>query len=223
MKKSIIIILVILLTLGITACTGNRKEEASPEPTKEPVITNSPEPSQTPEPEPDPDEDEDAVLYRFAYEQEDILDTMFDSEPINPINADISFTDQGLELTVKDIADPYFYLPMPNSVLDISKYPILKMRIQNSEMVEEGEFYIGFDGEEIAGDDQNYNFDIEVTDDWQDVYLDLRDLKPEANTITTFRADLLAGPPISTIIVLDYIGFFPSLEAAEAYTPPNLR
>lgn len=188
---------------------------------KHPEPTATPEP--TPTPEPDPDENVDAILYRFGYEGEDIIDSMFDGVDLTPMNAILEYTDDGLLITVQGAADPYFSIPLPEGSIDVEKYPILRIDFKHSSKLTQGQFYIGFDGEAIVGSDQNYFFTVSDAEDWQTAYLNFAELKPGAQTITSFRADIISGAPIDSTIVLDFLGFFPTKEAAEAYIPPNHR
>ena len=52
----------------------------------------------------------DAVLYRFALEGENIIDTMFEGNDINPTYAEAEFT-EGLHLTVVDFHDLFSTYP----------------------------------------------------------------------------------------------------------------
>ena len=229
LRKLFSLILVILLVVSFVGCgkDSDKDNDKTPEPTDTPVPTATPEPTDTPEPTPeptpDPDADVDAILYRFALEGEDIIYSMFDGMDINATNAEIEFTEEGLFITVVDLHDPYFLIPLPDGAIDVTKYPIMKMLFKNSSKTPNGEFYMGFDGEAITGIDQNVSYSVEPTDDWQDVYLNFSEIRPNAETLTTFRADLLANPPVDSTITVDYIGFFTSMEAAQEYTPPNRR
>ncbi len=224
-KKLFLVLVAVLFILALAGC-NNGGEEPTPEPTATPVPTATPKPTDTPEPTPtptpDPDADVDAILYRFAFEGEDIIDTMFNGF-INAMNAIMEYTEEGLLITVENQTDPYFYVPFPDGYLDLAQYPYFKILFKNSSKTTRGQLYIGFDGEQIASDTQHYGFDLEETDDWQEVILNLSELKEGAETITAFRADLLGNPPLDSTITIDYFGFFATLEDAENYVPPNRR
>lgn len=53
--------------------------------------------------------------------------------------------------------------------------------------------------------------------------MDFSKIKPNADTITSFRADIIGNAPIDSTITLDFLGFFKTMEEADAYTPPNRR
>jgi hypothetical protein len=139
------------------------------------------------------------------------------------MNAIMEYTEEGLLITVEKQTDPYFFVPFPDGYLDLSEYPYFKLLFKNSSKITAGQLYIGFDGEQITSDEQHYRFDAEETDDWQEVIINLSELKEGAETITAFRADLLGNPPLESTITIDYFGFFATLEAAEEYVPPNRR
>jgi len=179
-------------------------------------------PEPTPSPTPDPDAEVKAILYRFAFEGEDIVDTMFEGF-IRPTNAELEFTEEGLVITVITKPDPYFYIPFPDGFLELSEYPYLKMFFKHTTGVTRGQFYIAFDGEKISGPDQHYDFQADPSEEWQEVIINLGELKEGAETITALRADILASPPLDSTITVDYIGFFATLEEAENYVPPNRR
>jgi len=220
-----LIVIAFIMVVSLAACK-KAGEENTPEPTGTPVPTATPVPTDTPEPTPsptpDPDADVNAILYRFAFEGEDIVDTMFNGK-ITSMNCSMEYTEDGLLITVENQTDPYFYVPFPDGFLDLAEFPYFKILFKNSSKSTRGQLYIGFDGEQIQGSDQHYSFEAEATDDWQTVIIDLRELKEGAETITAFRADILAGPPIDSTITVDYFGFFATLEDAEQYTPPNRR
>jgi hypothetical protein len=117
-KKLLLLLLIALMVVSFIGCKGGGGTDKTPEPTDTPAPTDTPEPTATPtptpEPTPDPDEGVDAVLYRFALEGENIIDTMFEGNDINPTYAEAEFTEEGLHLTVVDFHDPIFNLPMPD-------------------------------------------------------------------------------------------------------------
>lgn len=223
--KVLLIIMAVITVVSLAACKKGG-DEKTPEPTATAIPTDTPVPTPTPEPTPtptpDPDADVNAVLYRFAFEGEDIVDTMFNGK-ITSMNCSMEFTEDGLVITVENLTDPYFYVPFPDGYLDLAEHPYFKILFKNEAKANKGQLYIGFDGEQIASDAQHYAFDLEETDDWQEVILDLRELKEGAQTITSFRADLIGGPPLESTITVDYFGFFATLEEAENYQPPNRR
>ena len=227
MKKLLVITFVISLLFVFVACdtgdtgTPTKEPTATPVPTDTPEPTNSPAPTDTPEP--DPDEGVDAILYRFAYEGEEIIYNMFNGVKLQNMNSELEFTEEGLQVTVEGEADPYFYLPLPGNYIELDEYPIFLIRFKTDTKGNIGEVFIAFDGEAITGPDQNYRFEFEKTEDWQVLSYDLRKLKEEAEGISNFRLDLLANPSIGDTYVIDYVGFFASQELADSYLPPNLR
>ncbi|HOA31059.1 MAG TPA: hypothetical protein PKM70_03950 [Clostridia bacterium] len=162
-------------------------------------------------------------MYRFALEGENILDTMFEGSNLVYTYVIPEFTEEGLHLTVVDFHDPIFFLPMPDGALDITEYPILKMIFKHTAGVSIGEFYVGCDGEAIAGPDQHVQFDVDPGEDWQEIYVDFSEKRPGRQTITEFRADILWDPPVDSTITIDFIGFFKTMEDAQNYQPPNRR
>ncbi|MGI6529689.1 MAG: hypothetical protein ACOX3J_08405 [Clostridia bacterium] len=226
-KKLLLLLLIALMVVSFIGCKGGGGTDKTPEPTDTPAPTDTPEPTATPtptpEPTPDPDEGVDAVLYRFALEGENIIDTMFEGNDINPTYAEAEFTEEGLHLTVVDFHDPIFNLPMPDGALDIHEYPIFKMIFKHTAGISDGEFYVACDGEAITGAGQHVKFNVDSGEDWQEVYLDFSELKPDKQTITEFRADILWNPPIDSTITIDFMGFFKTMEDAENYQPPNRR
>ena len=218
--KKLILMFVLILLIFITACTDT-STITTPEPTASAEPTATPVPTDTPVP--DIDDDIDAVLYRFAYEGENIVDSKFDGEELVHANCILKYTEEGLLITVAGMNDPYFFLPMPDDELDVRKYPILKMLFKDISKEENGELYLGFDFEQITSTDQNYTFPMATTGDWQAIYMDFSEIRPDANKLTLFRADIQGNPGIGSTITVDFIGFFQSLEAAEDYIPPNRR
>jgi hypothetical protein len=222
-RKILLLLLVCLMVVSFIGCKGG--EEETPEPTATPVPTDTPEPTPTPtptpEPTPDPDEGLDAILYRFALEGEEAFFRYGMVQGV--MNADLDYTDEGLTIIVLNQSDPYFTIPLPDGAIDITEYPIFKMLLKHNAGVTTGEFYVGFDGEAITGVQQNYTYTVDKGEDWQEIYIDWSEKKPEAQTITTFRADILGNPPVDSEIVIDFFGFFKTMEDAENYIPPNRR
>jgi hypothetical protein len=76
----------------------------------------------------------------------------------------------------------------------------------------------------VKSKNQARTFTAEATDEWQVIYMDFNEIKPEgAEILTDFRADILGGNIANSTITVDYFGFFKSMEEAEAYVPPNRR
>jgi len=232
-KRIICFMLMVLLVLAFVGCgNAGKKPNATnilvdttntPKPTATPKPTNTPDP--TPSPTPDIDAEVDAILYRFAYEGEEIVDNMFGGIPLKPMNSTHEYTEEGLLITIEDVADPYFNVPLPDDMIDITKYTIFKMHFKSSSKATGGQLYFGYDGDSIqAGMNQARTFKAEATDDWQVIYMDFSEIKFEgAEVLTAFRADILGGSISNSTITVDYFGFFKSMEDAKSYIPPNRR
>ena len=130
------------------------------------------------------DEGHGAILYRFALEGEEAFFRYGMVQGV--MNADLDYTDEGLTIIVLNQSDPYFTIPLPDGAIDITEYPIFKMLLKHNAGVTTGEFYVGFDGEAITGVQQNYTYTVDKGEDWQEIYIDWSEKKPEAQTITTF-------------------------------------
>ena len=144
---------------------------------------------------------------------------------MKPANSTHEYTDEGLLITVEDVPDPYFTVPLPEGMIDITEYAIFKMLFKNSAKATGGQMYFAYDGDKVGfGKNQARTFTAEATDEWQVIYMDFNEIKPEgAEILTDFRADILGGNIANSTITVDYFGFFKSMEDAESYVPPKRR
>lgn len=233
MKKSILIILSVLLVFIFAACNGAENTKmATPTPkateAATPGVTPTPSPTKEPTPVPTavPWADVDAILWNFKIDP-DLSHTEY-YIGITSTDAEVSYEEGvGLRVDVKG-QDPFFIIDTYDNTLagyNIEDYPILKIRILNKTVTKHGEIYAAFGSETIASGDQKYFFELQANaTEYQDMYFDFT---AKEGTISQLRFDLVNLTRVEEgvvvdysegyYVILEYAGFFKTMEEAQAY------
>ena len=242
MKKSLALILALVLTMSLFAACGSDEGEATatnkpattspakPTPTKAP--TEAPTATQAPEETKPPVEDDvDAQLFRFY----DNTSYMWDSDypvPAEGKNCYPSFND-ALFIDIKG-EDPFVKIDgrgegASDEFFSLAEYPVLKICLLNNTPSTELELFLAA-GE---GDKAEDCFHAEITaedEEFQTYVFDISKLKGRAfvearEELNHIRIDCVNYPGFTAESMYSfsvaYFGFFKTVEEAEAWTPSD--
>ena len=227
MKKLLLIVfLMFALVVTIVACTGDpATNETTAGTTEDETPTEAPEtepetPTKAPETEP-----VDPMAPVNVFEAADIFTiTRPDLGSLTPDC--VSIVDNYLHI-VPIGPDPYWY---PFFNVDGARYLVIRYRTDATDVYTQ--FYIGSSGEGPIGDENSLKQPVIADGEWHLAIFDTQPITDlglyDGSTVSFFRFDVLEGIhnveeggryplPEGCYIDVEYVAFFHSLEAAEAY------
>ncbi len=139
----------------------------------------------------------------------------------------LEITEEGyLSVEVGVGNDPQFYLNLPVTVDGPTRddYPVMLIRIKPSQGAPtNGEFY--FNTTEFAGPTAGGSVTVNYTDngEWQNAIVNLKSNKNFTGSLISLRYDIVGEAKEPCNFLIDYILFFSSTEAAQAFKHEDLE
>ncbi len=201
--------------------------EATPEtkPTESaPTEPPTPDPDATPTPEPI-----DAFVLDFYHETSDVYDMYLGDVSGAGQNCTWEWVENsGLEVNIT-ANDPYVAIDFLGDTFNLEEYHVMKLRIKNPTPCKILELFFPMSMGSIDATDVLQYARINASDtDFSEYVVDLTEVKGEnfvAREVGGIRLDLLSLdavigqlPDDGWTVAVDYLGFFPTVEAAEAYS-----
>lgn len=242
-KKILVVIMTLLLITTFVACRRDTDIEPTATPKTTPAATSEPteEPTPTVEPTPEvtrvPDPEVDAVIFNFFYENDYGHSLLGETQMIE------YRWEQGKGLAIfPQDKDPWIQVQPTtedDGEVNLTEYPIFKIRMQNKTPGTNFEAFIQRAGQAFAAGDQFTSTISPDATDFVDLIIDLRTLKGDAwvsennGVVSNIRLDLVnldaaqsailehAGDE-SIVIYVDYFGFFKTVEDAQNWTPTHV-
>lgn len=230
MKRiSILLILALIATLLLTACGGGVGSTENTTDTKAPVTTND---------NANDKESKPAVTDSKAPETTEPLETDVPLDPDMPANVVIGFKSQddvnkylshgsgltyaydeesqSMKITCESSSDPILVMLIPDQMVNMDYFRYMKIRVNAETVGDRMEiFYSNHDAEELVPKSLSSKF---TRNQWTDIVFDLTDVDTWTGFLNVIRYDPLMASTPEDYILLEYIGFFRTMEDAEAYT-----
>ena len=214
-----------------------------------PESTSEATPTTAPEEDPDADPEVDAMLFRFWTEGEygwinidSAGDTGLPSDSL-VIGVQLEYEDEAGLKIIAQTGDPYFLIVPASDMgeyFSLADYPVLKIRMRNETPSTVGELFINRSGANNVTADDEIQYDITANDtEFKEYIIDLKELMGEefvsAGEVSALRLDVVNladvedptaedayadGEPYT--VYIDYLGFFKTVEDAEAWNPAHL-
>lgn len=163
------------------------------------------------------------AMMRFS---DDDAESYFTTEGSKFID-NLEITEEGyLSVEVGAGNDPQFNLTLPMTVDGPTRddYPVMLIRIKPSKGVPAtGEVY--FNTTEFAGPSPGGSVSVNYTDngEWQNVIVNLKSNKKFTGSLISLRYDIVGEAKEPCTFLIDYILFFSSVEAAQAFKHEDLE